>query len=421
MLQPRAVLQPSFAEAARFWIRLGFVSFGGPAGQIAILHREVVERRRWLGEREFTDALNFCMLLPGPEALQLAIYLGWRLHGIRGGLVAGLGFIGPAIVLLLGLSWLYARFGSLPAATGVLLGLKAAVLALVLQALVRIGRRALGSPLQVGLAIGAFVALEWLGVPFPLIVLAAGLLGLASAWHAPKPSHAAASPSRAGAPFRVIAVALLLWIVPLLAVTATLGPGSMWSRLYLFFTQAAFVTFGGAYAVLGYVTQHLVQELGWLTAQQSVAGLALAETTPGPLVIVLQFMGFMAGWNQPGPLAPEASAILAALLASWATFLPSFVFIFLGAPYLERVTREPRIAAALAAITAAVVGIIATLGLLLARVVILPQGFGGDVRWAALGLAVALWLLLTRSRLELHWVLLLAALAGLGLHAAALA
>ena len=421
MQPPSHVIKPSFAEAMRFWLRLGFVSFGGPAGQIAILHREVVERRRWLGEREFTGALNFCMLLPGPEALQLAIFLGWKLHGIRGGLVAGLGFIGPAIVLLLGLSWLYARFGSLPAATGLLLGLKAAVLALVLQALLRIGRRALGSPLHVALAVAAFGALEWLHVPFPLIVLVAGLMGLASAWRAPKPSPAALVPARAGAPFRVAAAGLLLWILPLLAVAATLGPQSLWSRLYLFFTQAAFVTFGGAYAVLGYVTQHLVQDLGWLTAEQSVAGLALAETTPGPLVIVLQFMGFMAGWNQPGPLAPEISAILAALLASWATFLPSFVFIFLGAPYLERVTREPRIAAALAAITAAVVGIIATLTLLLARVVVVPEGFGGEVRWAALGLAAALWLLLARSRLELHWVLVLAALAGLGLQAAGLA
>jgi len=421
MSQPPAVVQPSFADAARFWLRLGFVSFGGPAGQIAILHREVVERRRWLGEREFTDALNFCMLLPGPEALQLAIYLGWKLHGIRGGLLAGLGFVGPAIFLLLGLSWLYARFGSLPAATGLLLGLKAAVLALVLQALVRIGRRALGSPLHVALAIAAFAALEWLRVPFPAIVLAAGIVGLASAWRAPRPRLPEAPPARRGAPLQVLAVGLLLWLAPLLAVAAALGPQSLWSRLYLFFTQAALVTFGGAYAVLGYVTQHLVQELGWLTAQQSVAGLALAETTPGPLVIVLQFMGFMAGWNQPGPLSPEAAAVLAALLASWATFLPSFVLIFLGAPYLGRVTREPRIAAALAAITAAVVGIIATLALLLARVVIVPAGFEGGVRWTPLLLAAALGLLLQRNRLDLHWVLLLAALAGLGLHAAGLA
>ena len=406
-----------FGAAARFWLVLGFVSFGGPAGQIAVLHRELVERRRWLDEPEFTRALNFCMLLPGPEALQLAIYLGWKLHGIRGGLVAGLGFIGPAIVLLLGLSWLYARFGSLPAATGLLLGLKAAVLALVLQALLRIGRRALRTPLHVALAIAAFVALEVLRVPFPLVVLVAGVAGFASAWRAPRPESLPAAATPGGAPLRVAAAGLVLWLLPLLLVAATLGPQSLWSRLYLFFTQAALVTFGGAYAVLGYVTQHLVQDLGWLTAAQSVAGLALAETTPGPLVIVLQFMGFMAGWNQPGPLSPASAAILAALLASWATFLPSFVFIFLGAPYVERVMRAPRVGAALAAITAAVVGIIATLALLFARVVFLPEGFTGPVGWAALAIAAAAWWSLERARLGLHWVLAGAALAGLAVQA----
>jgi chromate transporter len=410
---PSAAASPTFAAAARFWLKLGFVSFGGPAGQIAIMHREVVERRRWLGERDFTGALNFCMLLPGPEALQLAIYLGWNLHGFRGGLVAGLGFIGPAIVLLLGLSWAYARFGHLPAATGVLLGLKAAVLALVLQALLRIGRRALGSPLHVALAVAAFVALELLGVPFPLIVLAAGTVGLAAVWRAPRPAATFQPPPGPGAPLRVALTGLALWLIPLLAVALTLGPQSLWSRLYVFFTQAALVTFGGAYAVLGYVTQHLVQELGWLTAEQSVAGLALAETTPGPLVIVLQFMGFMAGWNQPGALDQAASAAMAALLASWATFLPSFVFIFLGAPYVERITRAPRIAAALAAITAAVVGIIATLALLLARVVLLPDGWQGGIGWAALAISAAVWWTVERTKLELHWALVAAALAGL--------
>ena len=410
-----------FSDAARFWLRLGFVSFGGPAGQIAILHREVVERRGWIGERDFAGALNFCMLLPGPEALQLAVYLGWRLHGIRGGLVAGLGFIGPAIVLLLVLSWLYARYGSLPAAEGVLLGLKAAVLALVLQALVRIGRRALTTRLHVALAVAAFVALELLRVPFPLIVLAAALIGLASAWRAPRPPLEIASEPQRGRPLRVALAGLALWLAPLVAVALALGPQSLWTRLYLFFTQAALVTFGGAYAVLGYVTQVLVDELGWLTAQQAVAGLALAETTPGPLVIVLQFMGFMAGWNQPGPLAPAAAAVLAALLASWATFLPSFVFIFLGAPWVERLQRMPRASAALAAVTAADVGIIATLLVLLARVVVMPDGLAGGLRFAPLALAAALWLLLARDRLELHWVLVLAALAGLALQAAGLA
>jgi chromate transporter len=414
---PTAATSPRFVDAARFWLRLGFVSFGGPAGQIAILHREVVERRRWIDERDFTGALNFCMLLPGPEALQLAIYLGWKLHGVRGGLVAGLGFIGPAVVLLLGLSWAYARFGHLPVANGVLLGLKAAVLALVLQALLRIGRRALATPLHVGLALAAFVALEVLGVPFPLIVLAAGATGLAAAWRAPRRAEGEPPARPPGAPLRIAVAGLLLWLLPLLAVAVALGPQSLWSRVYVFFSQAALVTFGGAYAVLGYATQHLVQDLGWLTAEQSVAGLALAETTPGPLVIVLQFMGFMAGWNQPGALDPAGSAVLAALLASWATFLPSFVFIFLGAPYVERVTRAPRLSAALAAITAAVVGIIGTLALLLARVVLLPEGWSGGVGWASAAIAVAVWWLLGRRSFELHWVLVAAALAGIAAQA----
>jgi len=409
-----------FSEAARFWLRLGFISFGGPAGQIAILHREVVERRGWLDERDFASALNFCMLLPGPEALQLAIYLGWKLHGVRGGLLAGLAFIGPAIGLLLLLSWVYVRYGSLPAATGILLGLKAAVLALVLQALVRIGRRALTSGLHVVLAVAAFVALELLRVPFPLIVLVAALVGFASARRAPRPAPARPPRQSTGRPLAITIAGLALWLAPLLAVSVAFGPQSLWSRIYLFFTQAALVTFGGAYAVLGYVTKVLVDELGWVTAQQSVAGLALAETTPGPLVIVLQFMGFVAGWYQPAPLSPAAAAVLAALLASWATFLPSFVFIFLGAPWVERLAGMPRVSAALGAVTAAVVGIIATLLVLLARVVLLPEGIGGGLRWTALALASVAWLLLERFRIELHWVLGLAALGGLGLVSAGL-
>lgn len=405
----------------RFWLRLGFISFGGPAGQIAIMHRELVDQRGWVDERRFTDALNFCMLLPGPEALQLAIYLGWRLHGMRGGLIAGLGFIVPSIVLLLGLSYLYARFGDLPAAAGLLLGLRAAVIALVLQALLRIGRRALKTPLHVALAAGAFVALEFLGVPFPLIVLAAGAVGAGAAWRAPRAMTGREGALPAVNSRRTVLVGALLWAAPFVAVAAALGPGSLWSRLYLYFTQAALVTFGGAYAVLGYVTQHLVQVQGWVTAQQSVDGLALAETTPGPLVIVLQFMGFMAGWNQPAPLTPAASAILAALLASWATFLPSFLFIFIGAPYVERITREPRLAGALAAITAAVVGIIATLVFLLGTVVLLPRGYDAAPSWAALAIAVGAWFLLRSPRFDLLWVLAAAAVAGLGAQLAGLA
>jgi chromate transporter len=410
---PHALRAPGFAEAARFWVKLGLISFGGPAGQIAIMHRELVERRRWVDETQFAGALNFCMLLPGPEAMQLAIYIGWKLHGMRGGLVAGLTFVLPAVGLLLLLSWVYAAHGELPVVAGALTGLKAAVVALVLQALIRIGRRALAGPVHVALAVAAFVALEFLRIPFPLIVLGAGLVGLvAGSRQTPPTAPPVAQASRRGMPLMVLAAGLVLWVIPLIACGAALGFDSLWSRLYLFFTQAALVTFGGAYAVLGYVTQHLVNDLGWLTAEQSVSGLALAETTPGPLIIVLQFMGFMAGWNHPAPLAAQTSAVLGAALAAWATFLPSFVFIFLGAPYVERIAREPRIAGALAAITAAVVGIIGTLALLFARVVLLPNGIDAGPDWSAIAIAVAVWLLLNRTRIDLPWILAAAAGAG---------
>jgi chromate transporter len=414
---------PSFAEAARFWIKLGFISFGGPAGQIAIMHREVVEQRRWIDEQRFTEALNFCMLLPGPEAMQLAIYLGWKMHGTRGGLVAGLAFVVPAILLLTVLSYVYARHGTQPLVSGLLVGLKAAVIALVVQALVRIGGRALKGPVHWLLALGAFVALEIVRVPFPLIVLAAGLVG----WFtAPRTSAADAASTPAAATSaaskvawftessaRVVTAGIALWLVPAAFVGLFTGFDSLWSRLYLFFTQAALVTFGGAYAVLGYVTQHLVRDLGWLTAEQSVAGLALAETTPGPLIIVLQFMGFMAGWNQPGAMSPAWSALLAGALTAWATFLPSFIFIFLGAPYVERLARWPRVNAALAAITAAVVGIIATLAVLLARVVLFPAGLGHAPSWPALAIVVGAGWLLMKTKVDLLWVLAAAGLAGL--------
>jgi chromate transporter len=405
-------MQPTFAEAARFWTTLGFISFGGPAGQISILHREVVERRGWVSDRTFIDALNFCMLLPGPEALQLAIFLGWKLHGVRGGLVAGLGFILPSILLLGILSYVYAAHGTLPWVAGVLSGLQAAVIALVAQALVRIGRRALRGPLHLGLAIGSFVALQ-LGLSFPWVLLVAASAGVVTAWSQPFPV-ALASPPRATrhSSWRTLAVGLVLWVLPLLLLAASLGMSSLWGAVYLFFTKAALVTFGGAYAVLGYVTTHLVETLGWVTAQQSVAGLALAETTPGPLVIVLQFLGFMAGWNEPGPLSPLGAALLAGALASWATFLPSFVFIFLGAPHLERLTRNPRIQAALAGITAAVVGVIATLAVLLARVVWLPDGWDGAVSWTSIALSGLALLVMERTKWPLPAVLAAAAAVG---------
>jgi chromate transporter len=354
------------------------------------------------------------MLLPGPEALQLAIYLGWKLHGIRGGLVAGMGFILPAVLLLFALSYVYVAYGSQPWLAGLLFGLKAAVVALVVQAIVRIGRRALRTPLHVALAMASFLALEFVGVPFPVVLLVAAIVGVATSRNASAAAPLiAANPTHAAQSRKVAAAGLVLWLLPWLLVVATLGSSSLWSRVYLFFTKAALVTFGGAYAVLGYVTTQLVDRFAWVTAEQSVAGLALAETTPGPLVIVLQFMGFMAGWNEPGPLAPLGSALLAGVLATWATFLPSFIFILLGAPYVERLTGNPRVEAALGAITAAVVGVIATLALLLAEVVLLPGGWSAAPDWRAILLAAASWLALERARWPLPWVLVAAALAGL--------
>ncbi|HET7203648.1 MAG TPA: chromate efflux transporter [Steroidobacteraceae bacterium] len=409
-------MTPGFATAARFWARLGFVSFGGPAGQIAIMHREIVARRQWIDERTFTGALNFCMLLPGPEALQLAIFLGWKMHGVRGGLVAGLGFILPSVVLLFALATVYVWYGRMPWLDGVLFGLKAAVIALVVQALVRIGRRALAGTLHVVLALGAFVALEFLGVPFPVVLLVAAVAGAVFPRHDTAPARLAPPVRYDGTrahTVRIAAVGLALWIAPWLWLVPALGMDSLWSQLYLFFTKAALVTFGGAYAVLSYVTAQLVEHLGWVTAEQSVAGLALAESTPGPLVIVLQFMGFVAGWNQPGAFDPLVSALLAGALAAWATFLPSFVFIFMGAPHVERLTHLPRMAAALAAITAAVVGVIATLALLLAQVILFPDGWLEWPDWRAAALSVGAWIALERWRWSLPAVLGLAGALGL--------
>jgi chromate transporter len=358
------------------------------------------------------------MLLPGPEALQLAIYLGWKLHGIRGGLVAGLGFILPAIILLFALSYVYVAHGALPWVAGLLYGLQAAVIALVLQALVRIGRRALKTPLLIALAVVAFIALEFASVPFPIVLLVAALIGAVTARR--EDANTPALPDLPAAQkrqtFRIGLVGLVLWLLPLLAVAFTLGARSLWSEVYLFFTKAALVTFGGAYAVLGYVTTYMVETAGWLTADQSVAGLALAETTPGPLVIVLQFMGFITGWNHPGELSPLGSALLAGALASWATFLPSFLFILLGAPYVDRLTRHARIDAARGAITAAVVGVIATLVLLLAQVVLFPDGWRQAPDVVALLIAGAAWILLERLRWSLGTVLVAAAVIGLMAH-----
>ncbi|MBX3703374.1 MAG: chromate efflux transporter [Steroidobacteraceae bacterium] len=403
-------MPPTRREAFRFWLKLGFISFGGPAGQIAIMHREVVERRGWLDDRAFMHALNFCMLLPGPEALQLAIWLGWRLHGTAGGIVAGICFIVPAMLLLLGLSFVYALHGEVPAVAAVLLGLKATVIALIAQALLRLARRALAHPLHWLLAGAAFVLMVGGLAPFPLILAAAALAGLLA--HRGAAAPAATAP--AAFPWRSLAAGVALWTLPAVGIVVLAGPDSFFAQLYRFFTTAALVTFGGAYAVLAWVTEQAVQVHAWLTQAEAVAGLALAETTPGPLVIVLQFIGFMAGWNQSGAAGPAATATLAALLTSWATFLPSFVFILAGAPYVQRLAASVRLAGALAGITAAVVGVIGSLAVAFGRSVLFPAGLSAP-DWGAVAIAVAALVLLERTRLDVLWVIAAGAVAGLAL------
>jgi chromate transporter len=384
---------PRFEAAARFWLMLGWINFGGPAGQIALLHRELIERRRWLDEERFLHALNFCMLLPGPEAMQLAIYCGWLMHGKRGAIIAGIGFCLPAVVLLLFLSWIYVKLGAFGAVAGVLAGFKPVVVAIVVAAIVTIGRRALRGPLHVLLAAAAFVAIQFFGVPFPWIVLSALLLGIFTPAH---PGAAVEGGWRRIATFPAPSVrSLVLWLcltlLPFVAIELA-GGHALLASVYGFFTRAAFVTFGGAYAVLAYVNQAAVEQYGWLSAAQAMDGFALAETTPGPLIMVLQFVGFLAGWHHPEGWSPGITAVAAALLTSYATFLPSFFFILLGAPYVERLREVPALERGLAAVTAAVVGVILNLGVV----------FGSAVLWRPAGLdvfstilaalaAVALW------------------------------
>jgi len=429
-----------FAEAFRFWVKLGFISFGGPAGQIAIMHRELVERRRWISEDRFLHALNYCMMLPGPEAQQLAIYIGWLLHRVWGGIVAGAFFVIPSIFILLALSYIYAAYGHVPAVVGILAGLKPVVVAIVGEAVLKIGRRALKGWAHFAIAAAAFVAIYFLHMPFPLIVLAAGLIGLVGARlsptevpsskfqvpspklqpeghppiiddHAPLPAHAL--PSRARA-LCTLAVGLVLWLLPFAALIAWRGWASLHAQEYRFFTLAALVTFGGAYAVLAYVTQAVVGSYGWLIRGQAVDGLALAETTPGPLIMVLQFVGFMAGWNHPEGMSQTASAITGALITTYTTFLPCFFFIFLGAPYIEILRGNKNMTAALSGVTAAVVGVILNLALVFGAVVTWPQQLAGGVDWFAVVLSVAAFVILYRFKLNVLWIVLAGGGIGLG-------
>src|SRR5687768_16786701 len=343
-----------FREAFKFWVKLGFISFGGPAGQIAIMHKELVERRKWISEDKFLHALNFCMLLPGPGAQQIAAYNGWRLHGIKGGIAAGAFFVIPSIFFLLALSYVYARFGTISEVAAVLNGFKPVVVAIVVEAVIKIGKRSLKTGVHILIAALSFVAVQFLHVPFPIIVAAALIFGLF--WSRNEPSSVPEVETKATPLIRfrllkIVSVCLLLWAIPFGFAAYVFGLENIAVKLYLFFTQAAFVTFGGAYAVLAYVNQMAVGA-GWITAAQAVDGLALAETTPGPLIMVLQFIGFMTGWQNAGQYDPTLFAIVCALLVTFATFLPSFLFVFAGAPYLEKLQGNRKLSAALVFVTA---------------------------------------------------------------------
>lgn len=364
----------SFGEAFRFWLKLGFISFGGPAGQIAIMQRELVENRKWIEQDDFLHALNYCMLLPGPEAQQLATYIGWRLHGTKGGIVAGAFFVIPSIFFLLALTYIYAAYGNLPQISAVLDGFKAVVVAIVVEAVLKIAKKAFKTHRHIVIAVAAFAAIYFFHVPFPLIVLGAAILGiLLLKSKNPTPNEQTEienqKPKTKNRILKIISVCVFLWLLPFLAVLLAFGAESYAVKTYLFFTQAAFVTFGGAYAVLAYVNQAVVSA-NWISATQAVDGLALAETTPGPLIMVLQFIGFMTGWNNPNGYNQTFYAALCAILATYVTFLPSFFFIFIGAPYIENLRNNQNLTSALSGVTAAVVGVILNLALMFGAAVI---------------------------------------------------
>ena len=445
----------SLGEAFWVWLRVAALSFGGPAGQIAVMHRILVEEKRWVSENRFLNALNYCMLLPGPEAQQLATYIGWLMHRTKGGILAGGLFVLPGIVAIMALSWIYALYGKVGVVSALFFGLKAAVLAVVLDAVVRIGRRALKNNLMIAIAAVAFVAIFFLGVPFPLIVLGAGLIGYfggragmrefeVGGGHGPAkgkagepvesllgeelPAHA--RPTVAGA-LRVSAVWLVLWLVPVAALLATLGTGHVFSEIAVFFSKMAMVTFGGAYAVLAYVAQEAVQTYGWLGAGEMLDGLGMAETTPGPLIMVLQFVGFMGAYRDPGMLHPLLAGTLGGLLATWVTFIPCFLWIFLGAPFIETLRGNKALAGALSAITAAVVGVILNLAVWFAVHTIFgevrpfrwgPLAFDapllGSVNLWALALSAVAVIAMFRFRVGMVPTLAATSAAGVALHMA---
>ncbi|MDF7815625.1 chromate efflux transporter [Hymenobacter sp. YC55] len=424
--------KPTFSEALRFWLKLGFISFGGPAGQIAVMHTVLVEQKRWISDAKFLHALNYCMLLPGPEAQQLATYIGWLLHGTRGGLAAGILFVLPSVFILLGLSVLYMTVGTLPALQGVFLGLKPAVVAIIILALVKIGQKSLHRPLHYAVAAASFVGIFWMNVPFPILILSAAAVALVAQRFFPAPAATAATQAKAvqaeegyylttrsvvaGTGFslprlvRQLGAALVLWGLPLGGLALTSSDFSFWRTLTMFFTQAALVTFGGAYAVLPYVAQVSVEKLHWLTPGQMLDGLALGETTPGPLIMVLAFVGFMGGFTHfAGSLTLGA---LGLLVTTYYTFLPSFVFILVGAPLIERTQHNQNLQAVLGVVTAAVVGVVLNLAVYLGKAVLFPtQRLAADqLHWPSLVWVLVSLLALYRFKINLIlWVVLSAA------------
>ncbi|MEQ1755777.1 MAG: chromate efflux transporter [Micropepsaceae bacterium] len=441
---------PTFAEALRVWAYIGCVNFGGPAGQIALMHRVLVEEKKWISDERYFHALNYCMLLPGPEAQQLATYVGWLMHGVRGGLAAGLLFILPGALVMLGLSILYVEFASVAFVADVFFGVKAAVLAIVIEAVVRISKRAFTGPAMTWIAAAAFIALFFFNVPFPLVVLGAGLAGFLGAQFAPeqfkssgrKAGGNAASQLYAvdeafargalghaattrGKTFATIAVWLVIWLLPVGMITLALGPDNLFATMALFFSKMSVVTFGGAYAVLAYVAQEAVATYHWMTAPEMLDGLALAETTPGPLILVLQHVGFIGAFRHAG-FDPLLAGVIGAAVTLWVTFAPSFLWIFVGAPYAERVRANRQLSGALAAITAAVVGVILNLAVwfalhvLFAKVDVVAVGLVqvhvpelATMNIAALALSVAAAVALLRFKAPVMALLGMSAIAGL--------
>jgi chromate transporter len=395
--------KPSFGEAFRYWLKLGFISFGGPTGQIAMMHKEVVEKKKWMDDDHFLQALNFCMLLPGPEAQQLATYIGWLMHRAWGGIAAGVLFVLPSVFILWGLSWLYAAYGNVPSVSAFLYGLKPAVAAIVAEAVIRIGKKSLKNGLLITLAALAFVSIYFLKAPFPLIILLAGSIGYIGGMYAPAIFSSAKNNNNAKGPnqtliaslssssqiksswarsLKVIAVCLTLWFLPLVLIGLWRGWDDIFIDIGLLFSKAALVTFGGAYSVLAYISQQAVEQFGWLQPEQMMDGLGLAETTPGPLIMVNQFVGYVAAFTHAKGLTPGVAGIIGGLLTTWVTFVPSFLMIFLCAPYIEMLRGNVKIGSALSAVTASVVGVVLSLGVNFTYHTLFPEHTGLD--WFAL-------------------------------------